>query len=86
MNIEFTGAYAKNEHFGINFQATVDGQSISCVVSIEALQDINPNGRMDEAEQQYQDNQYQFESIARGKILNGEVANSKVFINQSDVV
>lgn len=86
MNIEFTGAYAKNENFGINFQAKVDGQLVSCVVSTEALQDINPNRRLDSAEQQYQDNQYQLESIAREKIQNGELVDSKVFINQSDVV
>lgn len=86
MNIEFTGSYTKNENFGINFQAKVDGQSVSCVVSTEALQDINLNGRMDAVEKQYQDNQYQLESIVRGKILSGEVVDSKVFINQSDVV
>ena len=86
MNIEFTGAHAKNENFGINFQAKVDGESVSCVVSTEALQDINPSGHMDTAEQQYQDNQYQLESIARKKIQNGEVIDSKVIITQSDVV
>ncbi|PHS60723.1 DUF1488 family protein [Alloalcanivorax xenomutans] len=50
MNIEFTGAYANNENFRINFQAKVDDQPISCVVNSEALQDINPGSRMDEPE------------------------------------
>ncbi|MCZ0928403.1 DUF1488 family protein [Vreelandella janggokensis] len=86
MNIEFTGAYAQNENFGINFQAKVDGQFISCVVTTEALQDINPSARMDEAEQQYLDNQSQLEAIAEEKIQSGQVQNGKIYISQSDVV
>lgn len=86
MNIEFTGAYANNENFGINFQAKVDDQPISCVVSLEALQDINPGSTMDKPEQQYFDNKYQLEAIAEEKIHNGEVVDGKVFINQTDVL
>lgn len=85
MNIEFTGAYAINENFEINFQAKVDGVNVLCVVDTDVLQDINPSGRMDSAEQQYQDNQSQLETIARRKIINGEISNGKVFINKDDV-
>jgi hypothetical protein len=86
MNIKFTGIHAPNENFGINFQAKVDGQSISCVVSTDALEDINPNGRMDGAAQQYSDNQSQLESIARQKIQKGEIENGRILINQADVL
>lgn len=86
MNIEFTGAYAKNENFGINFQAKVNDQPVSCVVSVEALQDIKPDSRMDAPEQQYLDNKYKLEAIAEEKISNGQVVNGQVLINQSDIL
>ncbi|HIF5585129.1 DUF1488 family protein [Vibrio alginolyticus] len=86
MNIEFTGAYGPNDSFGISFQAKVDGEQVVCVVSTEALQDINPNARMDPIAKQYLDNKYQFEAIATEKIQNGHVENGKLFISQSDVL
>lgn len=85
MVIRFTKLYANNGNFGINFQAEVDGQSVTCVVSQEALQDIDPSRRMDTVEQQYKDNQSQLELIARRKIENGEVVDSKIFIYNSDL-
>lgn len=86
MDIEFTGAYAPNENFGISFQAKVNGGNVPCVISIEALDDIDPSNRFDDASEKFLNNRSQFESIARTKILNGEIANGKVFINQSDVL
>lgn len=86
MNIEFTGAYAPNEDFGISFQAKVDGENLPCVISSEALDDIDPDNRFDDAEQKFLNNQSQFESIAQEKILKGEVVGGKVYINQSDVL
>lgn len=86
MDINFTGIYAQNENFGINFQAIVDEKNIACIVSTAALQDINPSRRLDGAEQQYLNNQNQLEAIARKKIQNGDVSNGKVFIDQSDVL
>ncbi|MDD5599554.1 MAG: DUF1488 family protein [Victivallaceae bacterium] len=86
MNIKFTGVYAKNEDCGINFQAKVDGQPVVCVVTAEALYDMNSNGCMNDVARKYQDNQTQLKSIARRKILNGEVVDSKVLIGQSDIV
>ena len=83
--IEFTGAYATNSDFGINFQAKVNGENIPCIVSQEALQDINPAARHDEAEQQYLDNKYQLEAIAREKILDGQHKSGRIYIQTSDV-
>lgn len=86
MNIEFAGVYAPNEDFGIGFQAKVNGENVSCVISSEALDDIDPDNRFDEATQKFLNNQSQFESIAQEKILKGEVVGGKVYINQSDVL
>lgn len=86
MNIDFTGVYATNENFGISFQAKANGENVPCVISIEALDDIDPANRSDDASENFLNNRSQFESIARSKILNGEIENGKVYINQSDVL
>ncbi|MBY7669228.1 DUF1488 family protein [Vibrio anguillarum] len=86
MNIEFVGDCVQNQNFGINFQAKLDGQPIVCVVSTEALQDINPNTRARPVTSQYLDNKSKLEAIATRKIQNGQVENGKVFISQSDVL
>lgn len=54
MNIGFSGNYAINpQTFGINFKATVNGQSVVCSVSKEALQDIDPSNAHNTAQQQF---------------------------------
>lgn len=84
MNIVFSGKYATNSQtFGINFEAVVDGQQFICVVSREALQDINPNNSDHQAEQQFISNRSAFERIAEMKIRAGET--SPITINSSDV-
>ena len=84
MNIKFTGNYAPNEDFGINFQANFDNQNILCVISIEALQDIDPINRQDSPENQYINNQSRFEMIARKKIQNNEINNGRIHITHVD--
>jgi len=84
MNIVFSGKYATNpQTFGINFDATVDGQSVICTVSTEALQDIDPSNAQNTAVQQFLTNQSSFEAIAEKKIRAG--AANPVTINSSDV-
>lgn len=86
MNIYFTKFYAQNDNFGISFQATVNDKNVSCVISTEALDDIYPSNRFDDISEKFLTNRSQFESIARSKILNGEIVDGKVFINQNDVL
>lgn len=84
MNISFSGKYAVNpQTSGINFEATVDRQSVVCSVSTEALQDIDPSNAQNTAEQQFLANQSGFEAIAEEKILAG--AASPIVITSSDV-
>ena len=85
MNITFSGQYAINpQTFGINFEATVNGQSVECSVSTEALQDIDPSNAHNSAEQQFLANQSRFQVIAEQKIRAG--ATSPVRITSSDVL
>lgn len=84
MKITFSGKYAINpQTLGINFEATVDGQSVVCSVSIEALQDIGPGNATGTAEQQFLANRSSFEAIAEKKIR--AQATGPVVINSSDV-
>ncbi|MCX9560811.1 DUF1488 family protein [Vibrio cholerae] len=86
MNIEFTGRFEKNENFGINFYAKVNADTVTCVISTEALQDINPSRRGDDVISQFLSNKKRFESIARNKILKNEIIDGEVRINQTNVV
>ncbi|MBP6582939.1 MAG: DUF1488 family protein [Chromatiaceae bacterium] len=84
MNITFSGNYAINPTtFGINFEANVDGNRFVCMVSTDALQDIDPSNAQDSAEQQFIANQASFDAIAETKIRAG--ATSPIAINSSDV-
>jgi hypothetical protein len=58
MAVTFSGRWAKNLHtFGINFEAHNDADKIVCVVSTEALQDIQPNNPANTVEAQFIANQ-----------------------------
>lgn len=84
MNISFSGKHAVNpQSFGINFEATVNGKSVVCSVSTEALQDIDPSNAQNTTEQQFLAHQSSFEAIAKEKILAG--AASSVVITSADV-
>ena len=86
MNIEFPDRHAIDpESFGMNFPALVDGVQITCTVSTEALQDINPSNRMDSSESQFSANRLTFQEIAEGKIRNGDISNNRVIISSADV-
>lgn len=86
MSIYFTRVYGLNDSFGVSFQAKVNDENLPCVISIEALDDIDPSNRFDDTLEKFLTNRAQFEDIARSKILNGEIVDGKVFINQNDVL
>ena len=74
-----------SETFGINFPAIVDGERVICVLSTEALQDINPQARGDSTNQQFEANRAAFEAIAERLIRDGKVVNGRVFIGSEHV-
>jgi hypothetical protein len=85
MSVIFSGQFAINENFGINFEAHHNGNRVMCVASQEALQDINPPNRTDQPEQQFQDNQYFLQVIAEELIEAGHVQDGVLQINSSHV-
>lgn len=84
MQISFSGKYAVNsETFGINFEAVVDGSSVVCMVSTEALQDIDPSSALCAVRDQFISNRSAFERIAEKKIRDGQPA--PIAITSADV-
>lgn len=86
MNIEFKDAVFLGETTEINLPIMVNGKSIICIITFEALEDINPETKADEAMQQYLSNESQLKSIAERKIRNGQMASNKVIIYSADVI
>tara|TARA_R110001583_G_scaffold18101_1_gene72391 strand:- start:6425 stop:6721 length:297 start_codon:yes stop_codon:yes gene_type:complete len=86
MNIEFKGSPFLGDTTEINFLAMVDGKSITCIVTFEALEDINPGSKSDDGMLQYINNEDKLKAIAEKKIRNGQVTSNKVVIYSADVI
>ena len=71
-----------SELTGICFYAIVEGKDIPCKVTLEALQDINPENRNDTIEEQFLLNRAKLEEIAENKIRNKD---SHIFITIQDI-
>jgi hypothetical protein len=86
MAVTFSGLWAINpDTFGINFEAHQDGVRIVCVVSTEALQDIQPHNATDSSEQQFLANQFAFQAIAEELIEAGEHSDGFLYIGSHHV-
>jgi len=87
MNIEFPDLHAIDpDTFEISFPADAGGNRMQCLVTTEALQDINASGAMNTPETQFQENKYQIQEIAETKIRDNDIQNNKVVITSSDVI
>ena len=83
MNIGFIGIAVPTLE-GLNFQATVDGESVSCQISSEALQDIDSRLIGANPLVQFRNSESAFQSIARQKISNGEIESGNILITALD--
>lgn len=72
MTASFGSGYAVNGTFGISFEAALDGATVVCSVSSEALQDIDPSQPQCNLETKFMANRAAIEDIALRKILAGE--------------
>lgn len=83
MRIEFPNKEVVNSATGgINFPVIVDDNQVTCRVSKEALEDIDPENRINSVEQQFSENRTILEDIVRKKIEN---ADEDLFITSSDI-
>ncbi|PMV22648.1 MULTISPECIES: DUF1488 family protein [unclassified Pseudomonas] len=83
MKITFSDQHAETLT-GVNFAAEVDGQAFLCIVSDEALQDINPSNALAQKLVQYSSNVHRIRDIAKKKILAGQTSPIQIF--SADVV
>jgi hypothetical protein len=84
MEISFTGKYSSNpDNFGINFEAIVDDISVICNVFKDALEDIDPEGRCNSSEQQFEKHRSSFQRIAEKKIRSGN--STPIYIRSNDL-
>ena len=85
MNIEFSGPAVPAEDAGISFRVLVDGQTVACKFSMEALQDINPDLTMMSPADQFEASKSRLLAVAAKKIRAGMVANSVVQVFTQDL-
>jgi hypothetical protein len=87
MAVTFSGKWALNpDTFGVNFEAHQNDARIMCLISQEALQDIQPSNATGTPQQQFQSNQMAFESIARRLIEAGESKDGVLHISSRHVL
>lgn len=84
MQVTFSGKYAlSHETFGITFEASLDGHRVTCLVSAEALQDLDPSNVTASPEEQFLAHRARLQSIAESKII--AALPVRVPINSADV-
>lgn len=90
MNIEFKGFAFFGDTTEINFPIIADGKHLTCVVSFEVLEVLDPEGlsakaESDEAMQQYLNHEEEIKIIVERKIRSGKVTANKVIIYSEDI-
>ena len=85
MEINFCGPAVPGEDGGISYRVIVDGKTVACKVSMEALQDIDPANRQSNPMAQFESHQGRILQIAENKIRNGDVQDNKVWILTKDL-
>jgi hypothetical protein len=86
MDIEFSRKHSIDpESGGINFWAKVDGKTVQCMVSIEALQDYRPSNARKDPELLFELYKADIENIAEEKILSPGFNWGKVLITTADM-
>lgn len=85
MKIEFPGPAVPIEGNGISFRAMVDGQTVACQFTAEALQDANPDLRSLLPMEQFSANQWRLLSVAEKKLRAGNITQGIVTIFAADI-
>lgn len=86
MTIKFTDQYLVNsEFYSVIFMAIVDGNSVGCHIRAEALQDIDPQHRLDKLDELYLNNIVAIQSLATRLIMKGRLHNGQLHISNEDM-
>ena len=85
MDIEFPGPAVPAQDGGISYRALVDGETVVCKFSMEALQDIDPSLTESPPIEQFEASMNRLLSIAEKKIREEKVENDIVQIFTADL-
>lgn len=85
MIIEFPGPAVPAEDGGISYRALVDGKTVACKFSTEALQDVNPDLTMSSSADQFESSMARLLDVAERKIRAGHVVDGVVHIFTRDL-
>lgn len=85
MNIEFPGPAVPAEDGGISYRTLVDGETVACKFSTEALQDVNPDLTMSSSAVQFEPSQARLLEVAERKIRAGNLVDGVVHIFTRDL-
>lgn len=85
MKIEFVGPAETAEDDGVIYSALVDGKTIRCHFSFEALQDVDPDNLHGNPLKQFEAHRLILLSAAESKITRGLVSGDTVNIYTNDV-
>jgi hypothetical protein len=85
MDIDFCGPAVPASDGGISYHVKVNGETVACHVSLEALQDINPSSYQSDPMAQFELHQHTLLSIAETKINNGQVKGAQVWVLTKDL-
>lgn len=86
MNITFLKGHSnENESGNIIFFAKVDGKTVKCIVTDEALQDYRPANAREDPKQLFERYRADLEKIAKKKILAPEFNGEEVRITSADM-
>jgi hypothetical protein len=86
MKIEFIGPASIAQDGGVNYPALLDGQALTCHISYEALDDVEPDGILGDALTHFKNHQLKLLSIAEQKILGGHAHDGQLQIFSSDLI
>lgn len=85
MKIEFIGPATIANDGGVHYPALLDGQTLICHFSYEALDDVEPDGILGDALAHFKNHQLKLLSIAEQKILSGHAHDSQIQIFSLDL-
>ena len=86
MKIEFLGPPALSEDGGIFYAAKLDGQTLLCHFSYEALEDVDPDSIRGDAVTLFEKHQLKLLSIAEQKIRDGYAHAGQIQIFSNDLL
>ncbi len=85
MDIEFLGPAVNAPDGGVSYRVLVNGETVACRVSMEALQDIDPGRYQNDPISQFNSHSSTLLSIAEQKIMSGDIKDNVVWVFTRDL-